>query len=498
MFLPTLSIKNLSGVSESNNLLKPSDSHLHLPERILQFGTGVLLRGLPDYYVDKANKTNIFNGRIVVVKSTNGGDFGAFENQDCLFTHSIAGLENGKIVEKNIINTSISRVLQAQTQWRDILDCAENADIDIVFSNTTEYGLAYSEEIIADLIPASFPGKMLAYLHHRYTYFNGDLTKGLTIVPTELLDKNGDLLKGFVLDLAEFNKMDESFIQWLKSANTFCNSLVDRIVPGVPEKNELKEKHKQLGYTDDLLLVSEPFGLWAIEGDAAVIEKLSFSTIDSGVKIIPDISIYKELKLRLLNATHILSTGKAILSGFHTVREAMNDQKFEEWIKELMSEIDVSLTIDIAEEIRKEFEQSVFSRFANPFIEHHWSSITLNFTTKMKIRVIPLIDMFVSNHGKLPEKMCYGFAAYLRFSIPDNQIGDQYFITIDNAEFLIKDQYADYFYSLSASHKLAEVIHEICANVDIWGKDLTLIPGFFKSILNHYLALDSKPLNTVA
>ena len=41
-----------------------------LPEKVLQFGTGVLLRGLPDFFIDRANKKGIFNGSVVVVKST--------------------------------------------------------------------------------------------------------------------------------------------------------------------------------------------------------------------------------------------------------------------------------------------------------------------------------------------------------------------------------------------------------------------------------------------
>jgi len=32
------------------------DALFELPEKVLQFGTGVLLRGLPDYFIDKANK----------------------------------------------------------------------------------------------------------------------------------------------------------------------------------------------------------------------------------------------------------------------------------------------------------------------------------------------------------------------------------------------------------------------------------------------------------
>ena len=56
----------------------PNEEIFELPEKVLQFGTGVLLRGLPDYFIDKANRNGIFNGRIVVVKSTSNGDAAAF------------------------------------------------------------------------------------------------------------------------------------------------------------------------------------------------------------------------------------------------------------------------------------------------------------------------------------------------------------------------------------------------------------------------------------
>ncbi len=62
---------------------------LNLPEKVLQFGTGVLLRGLPDYFIDKANRQGIFNGRIVVVKSTAQGDASAFESRmDYILLHA--------------------------------------------------------------------------------------------------------------------------------------------------------------------------------------------------------------------------------------------------------------------------------------------------------------------------------------------------------------------------------------------------------------------------
>src|SRR5919112_653347 len=95
----------------------PGEAIFELPEKVLQFGTGVLLRGLPDYFIDKANRQGVFNGRVVVVKSTSQGDSSSFEKQDGLYTVCVRGLLNGKKVEENIINASISRVLSASEEW---------------------------------------------------------------------------------------------------------------------------------------------------------------------------------------------------------------------------------------------------------------------------------------------------------------------------------------------------------------------------------------------
>jgi tagaturonate reductase len=90
-----------------------------LPEKVLQFGTGVLLRGLPDYFIDKANKQNVFNGR-VVGKSTDSGGADAFDVQDGLYTHCIRGLHEQKMVDEFIVNSSISRYYLRRTQWKEV------------------------------------------------------------------------------------------------------------------------------------------------------------------------------------------------------------------------------------------------------------------------------------------------------------------------------------------------------------------------------------------
>src|SRR6201994_3181267 len=108
-----LSRENLKHIT-AKSITKPAEAIAHLPEKVLQFGTGVLLRGLPDYFIDKANKQGIFNGRIVVVKSTDTGGADAFADQNGLYTHCVQGIEDGKKIEEKILNASISRVLAAK------------------------------------------------------------------------------------------------------------------------------------------------------------------------------------------------------------------------------------------------------------------------------------------------------------------------------------------------------------------------------------------------
>ena len=162
--MPALSAPLLPLLSPQADVQLPPFPLLPLPERVLQFGTGILLRGLPDYLIDKANRQGIFNGRIVVVKSTDGGDIDAFRRQDNLYTLCIRGVENGRLVEQNVICSAISRVLSAQQEWDDVLRVAVSPDLQLVISNTTEIGIQLVAEDIRQAPPQSFPGKLLAVL----------------------------------------------------------------------------------------------------------------------------------------------------------------------------------------------------------------------------------------------------------------------------------------------------------------------------------------------
>ncbi len=454
-------LREIAGVE---NLILPTDEQLNYPEKVLQFGTGVLLRGLPDQYISEANRAGKFRGRVVVVKSTQNGTTDAFADQEGLYTICVKGIDNGQLVNKSYVNASISRVLSAVEDWSVILECAKSEDLSIVTSNTTEVGIVYTEENILDGVPSSFPGKLLAILHARFVHFKGDHSKGLVIIPAELIEENGTKLADILNRLAAHNQLGEAFINWLKQANPICNTLVDRIVPGKLSAADQAATEAALGYSDELMIMSEPFGLWAIEStDQRVIDALGFCDEEKGCRVVPSIQKFKELKLRMLNATHTFSCGVSILAGMELVKDSMKDEVIKSYISQLaLEEIAAAITgekISAAE--ADAFGKAVLDRFANPFLEHKWVSISAQFTLKMKIRCLPLILATHEKTGLLPVRMLIGFSAYL--------------VQMD----------------LVNKDDLATSLRNVLSDTATWEQDLSTIPGLMDKVLEITASIQS-------
>jgi tagaturonate reductase len=473
-----LSKENLSKIDAKVALEIPSKNIVELPEKVIQFGTGVLLRGLVDDSIDKANKQDLFNGRIVVIKSTSQGDNSVFNNQDNLFTICTKGVENGQIIEKFIINSSISRVLTAQNQWNDILALAKSPQIQIVVSNTTEVGIVLNEkDTITDGVPESFPAKLTALLLERFNFFQGQKDTGLVIIPTELISENGTKLKEIVIKLAEINQLGNEFIQWINEENDFCNSLVDRIVPGKLKVEEKAKIEELIGYQDDLMIETEAYKLWAIETQKEKTKEiLSFAKADKGVKVTNDIYLFRELKIRLLNGTHTLSCGIACLLGFPTVKSAMDDPKMSKFIEKLMFvEISNAISSDkIPLSEAQNFSKEVLDRFRNPFIEHLWVNITLQYSTKMAMRNLPTLKQFALKKEAIAPLFLFSWAAFIQYLKPEKNTEGQFVRYIDGKSFIIQDDNATFFSSLLKISDVKAYTTAILSNKTIWGEDLSL------------------------
>ncbi len=450
------------------------------PEKILQFGTGVLLRGLCDFLIDKGNKDGNYNGSIVVVKSM-PGSAQDFDNQDQLYTVCLRGIVSGSIVSENVVCEAISRVISAADHWSEILKTAESPEMEVVISNTTEVGLQYHKES-GEGVPVSFPGKLTAWLHQR---FNAGL-KGVVIIPTELVVDNGKILKDLVHQQIEAQELSAEFKAWVNTENHFCSSLVDRIVPGKPSKEEHESLTKELGYDDALLVKSEAYALWAIEGDDEIKDILTFEKSHPGVVIEKNITQHRELKLRMLNAPHTLMSGLCYLAGFSTVKDALNNDIIEKFISNLMlTELAPALPQNIDSKLVQRYGQAILDRFRNPYLDHKWLSITFQSTMKMNMRVVPLLERYYAIFDCVPHYFARGIATYLLFMKAVKHEKGAYYGESNGNSYAINDDQAAWYFDAWKNNDPKEVVNKALSNIDFWDKDLTEFNGFEEAVTVH-------------
>ncbi len=463
---------NLSSINSIDNIT--SKSYTIPTPRVLQFGTGVLLRGLPAYCIDKANQEGNFNGGIIMVKSTKHGDIKSFKEQDCLYTLRTIGVRNNKKIESQQIVSSIVDVIDANESWHNILELSKDPNINIILSNTTEKGIIEMEDSIFESPPHSFPGKITTYLYHRYQYLGDHLSSRIIILPTELIDDNAKKLKDIVLKIAQKHRLAASFLNWLNTHVYFCNTLVDRIVPGSYEDPSSP-------YVDVLKIAAEPYFLWAIEStDTYVKQQLSFANSSKYTPILSSINTIKEVKIRILNGTHTLLAALAILSGHKYVKDSLEVKSFEQFVRNLINkEITPCLEAQKIDKGQiKIFSESLIDRFKNPYIDHSWTNIAQNYHEKIKNRILPLLTCWYSFQSTPPIHISLGFSAYL---------------------FFIKQQYVDTEAEVSCIIRQAndDNIMGLLSDVSLWGIDLTQFDGWVQSVQGHYNQLIHSPIETI-
>lgn len=457
-----------------------------LPVKVLQFGTGVLLRGLCDYLIDAANKQQVFNGRIVVVKST-AGSSDEFASQDGLYTVCVRGVDsNGQTIDEATTVAAISRVVSAQDNWQSILQIARNPHLEVIISNTTEVGIQYVEENIFQHPPQSFPAKLTAFLYERFRTYGGKKDKGLVVVPTELITDNGLKLRECVEKLSAYNELGKLFNKWLKFHVKFCNSLVDRIVPGKPDAATHAALEAKIGYEDSLLTVAEPYYLWAIEGDDRVKKVLSFEQLFDNVIVDEDISYYRERKLRILNGSHSAAAPLGYLSGFDITFQCMNDPAMSKFYEDVIyQEVVPTLPFEDQKEALKVFAGDILNRYRNPFIQQKLIGITLQQTSKMNARNVATIRRYYKQFGTPPKHFSLAFAAYLLFMKAVKEEDGKFFGQRGTDFYFINDEQAGYFYEKWQgidTENVAKFVQDILSNTEIWDIDLTQLVGFAAAI----------------
>ena len=453
------------------------------PEKVLQFGEGNFLRAFVDYWFDLANEKANWNGKCCLVQPIAPGLANLINEQEGLYTLYLRGRENGQKVDDKRVISSVSRCLNPYEEagFNAMMEVAVSDDLEIIVSNTTEAGIVYDPACqLNDKPCSSFPGKLTQVLYERFKAGK----KGIIMLACELIDNNGKELLKCVNQYIDQWGLEAGFKAYVNEDCVFCGSLVDRIVPGrIRDEKEVAELEVKHGYADPLLDVGEVFGLWVIEGDASLTDKLPFHAagLDANVFVAPDMTPYKKRKVRILNGAHTGFVLGAYLGGFDIVRDCMADETVLGYMnKMLLDEIVPILPLD--KEDCCNFAAAVQDRFNNPFVNHELMSISLNSTAKWRARNMPSFLEYIEAYGKLPTCLTMSFAAYIAFFSNEIQELNENGLVCrrpkGNTYVCSDDRWALEFYWAHKDDSAEDLVHAVMTNQQMWGQDLTAIPGF--------------------
>ena len=451
-------------------LLKQRRTH---PERIVQFGGGNFLRGFVDWVVDILNDETDFAGSIALVKTT-PGRYDALDEQDCLFTTWLHGMTGDEFIEQTRLITAVNRTVYPYQDYQAFLALARQDDIRFIFSNTTESGIVYAaDDRFADAPPATFPAKLARFLYERYRYCSGSPDKGCIIIPTELIIDNATRLRQIILDYAQLWGLESGFSTWVNEDNLFCNTLVDRIIPGYPDADAERIFAKQ-GYQDRLLVAGEIYHSWIIEAPARLIDQFPVDQARTplNVKIVDDAAPYRRIKVRLLNGAHTAMTSLGLLLGIESVREAVEHEALGPFIHDLVFREIIPSVDEIPAAELEAFARDVFERFRNPRIHHRLLTISLNSSAKVKERLLPSLIGCFDETGELPRRLVLALAAFIRL------YGGESTIPLNDDPDLL-EWFRQRWKQAASTDALADAV---LANTELWGRDLRELPGLAERI----------------
>jgi tagaturonate reductase len=127
------------------------------------------------------------------------------------------------------------------------------------------------------------------------------------------------------------------------------------------------------------------------------------------------------------------------------------------------------------------FASKVLDRFRNPSLEHHWLSITMQYSSKMKMRNLPLLERHYKENSELPKRMALGFAAYILFMKNHDQNGHPTGES-NGVAYSVRDDQAPWFSAAWEAAGEKDIASVVLGHSDYWETNLLHYPGFLEAV----------------
>lgn len=312
---------------------------------------------------------------------------------------------------------AVQRVMVAPEDPDALVEAIAHPDVRLVTLTVTEKGyrldpasgalLTDDPDVAADLAdlsrPRTAPGFLAAGLLRRR---QRNLSP-LTLLSCDNLPHNGRRVRDATLALARAH--DPATGDWIQAACAFPQTMIDRIVPATTA-GDLDALAARLGIRDEGAVKTEPFLQWVIE-DRLAGERPDFEAF--GVQVTRSVAPWEDAKLRLLNGAHSAMAYLGGLSGVDYMHQAVGRPAFARFIEALWDEAETTLSpppeLDVAA-----YRRALFSRFANPSLEHRTRQIAMDGSQKLPQRLIATAAARIERGQSLP-RLALGIAGWMRW-----------------------------------------------------------------------------------
>jgi tagaturonate reductase len=350
---------------------------------ILQFGTSRFLQAHVDLFVAEAARREPSKalGRITVVQSTSNAESRARIDAlraSCVYPVRIRGQKGDATIDATVQCDAITEGLNAADDWPTLRERVRHG-VKVIVSNTGDTGYAsFAEDSARSLeensVPRGFPAKLTVLLHDRFIAG----AEPVTLLPCELVSRNGDTLRDLVIGIAKQWQADDAFIHYLQHNCVWVNSLVDRIV---------SQPIYPVG------AIAEPYALWAIERQPGMVLPCEHEDI----VLTDDLAHYERLKLLLLNLGHTMLADLWLAdqaAADINVRDAMRHEAWRTVLESTWHDEVLPVFDALGEhEAARAYLINVRDRFENPFLDHRLADIARNHAEKKQRRFEPAIEL---------------------------------------------------------------------------------------------------------
>ncbi|MGV6393285.1 mannitol dehydrogenase family protein [Pseudomonas caspiana] len=349
----------------------------------------------------------------------------ALAGQDYLYT--LYELGDTPDTETRII-ASISGMLLAEDDIQALIDKLASPEIRIVSLTITEGGYCIDDStgefmnhlplIEHDLANPNAPRTVFGLLCAALNKRRAASIPAFTVMSCDNLPHNGAVARKALLAFAA--PLDAALHDWIAEHVSFPNAMVDRITPMTSTAHRLKLADEK-GIDDAWPVVCEPFVQWVLE-DKFVNGRPAWEEV--GVQFTDDVTPYEEMKIKLLNGSHLALTYLGALKGYRFVHETMNDPLFVSYIRSYM-DLDVTPQLASVPGIDLEgYKDTLIERFSNQAIADQLERVCSDGSSKFPKFTVPTINRLIVDQGNLERAalVVAAWAVYLQRTEGENGV----------------------------------------------------------------------------